>query len=318
VQQGEFDGDSLATRAIVITGTDSAYVPVVNGLLWSVKDYAAADSVEIGILDLGLSTDDLEHFKQRGLSVVAPDWDYDPAIFRAKPPLHFKGMTARPHLPKYFPGYDIYIWLDADTWVQDWNAIRTYIGSAERAEFVVTPECDRSYSPFYSGGHFAGWYERCLQFCFNDRFARQLSCFPIVNSGAFAAKVGAPHWQEWSRLLGEILKLKREAFFFSEQTALNAVIRATKVSTAFLPSTYNWICNRAMPMCSEDGKLLLEPNPPFQSLGVIHLTSNTKNGRWPLVDIAGKAHSRSLRFKGYDETQVGPDVILPINPAETF
>jgi hypothetical protein len=307
-------GAVLAAKAIVITGVDSAYVPLANGLLSSLKDGAAADSIEIGVLDLGLSTNHLEDFKQRGLNVVAPDWDYDPNIFRTKPSSHFKAMTARPHLPRHFPGYDIYMWLDADTWVQDWNTIRCYLASAERTSFAVAPECDRSYSPFYRNGHFSGWYERCLKYCFNDSFAHQLSYFPVINSGVFAAKASAPHWQEWSRVLGEILKLKREAFFFSEQTALNAVVRAAKVPTAFLPSTCNWMCNRAMPMCSEDGKLLLEPNPPFQPLGIIHLTADSKNGRWPVSDTGGKVHSRSLRFKGYDEVQVGPDVAWPPPP----
>jgi hypothetical protein len=52
---------------------DSAYDPIANGLLWSVKDGVAADSVEIGILDLGLSAGNLEVFKQRGFNVVALD-----------------------------------------------------------------------------------------------------------------------------------------------------------------------------------------------------------------------------------------------------
>ena len=57
---------------------------------------------------------------------------------------------------------------------------------------------------------------------------------------------------------------------------------------------------------------LCEPNPPFQRLGVIHLTSNTKNGTWPLATVKGETRTRSLRFGGHDPAQIGPDIVLPI------
>ncbi|MGH6976466.1 MAG: hypothetical protein ACREED_05505 [Stellaceae bacterium] len=31
--------------------------------------------------------------------------------------------AAFPFLRRYFPGYDVYLWLDGDTWVQDAEAI---------------------------------------------------------------------------------------------------------------------------------------------------------------------------------------------------
>ena len=110
----------------------------------------------------------------------------------------------------------------------------------------------------------------------------------------FAATADSPAWDGWSRTLGRIFATKREAFFFAEQTALNATIRQNGLKPAFLPSTCNWMCNRALPFCSEDGVELCEPNPPFQRLGVIHLTSNTKNGTWPLTTVKGGTRTRSL------------------------
>jgi len=213
-------------------------------------------------------------------------------------------MTARPQLPKWFPGYDIYVWIDADAWVQDWKAVRLYISSAQKLTFAITPETDRSYHPL----DIYQWQLRNCRLCFNEDFAQKLALFPVINSGVFAATADAPHWQEWSTVLGAALRLGREPLFYAEQTVLNAVIRMKNLPTAFLPATHNWACARAMPMCSEDGTILLEPDPPHELLGVVHLTAGTKNGRVQLKDVKGNTHSRSLRFKGYDNAHEGPHI----------
>ena len=85
-------------------------------------------------------------------------------------------------------------------------------------------------------------------------------------------------------------------------TTLNVVLRKAGFQTAFLPSTCNWMCNRALPQCSADGMVLLEPNPPFSRIGVIHMTSETKNGQKELMGTDGRLHIRSLRYDGHQST----------------
>jgi lipopolysaccharide biosynthesis glycosyltransferase len=295
-------------KAIVITGSNSHYAPLTDGLLASIEDSARADSVDMGILDVGLTAEQAETLRQRQINVVTPNWDYDLNYFRAAPPSFFKSMTARPHLPRYFPGYEIYVWIDADAWVQDWQAIRLYISTAQKFSFAITPECDRSYLPFLGSGSVYDWQLRNYQICFNNELAQKLAHFPVLNCGVFAARADAPHWQEWSEMLGEVLRVRREVLFYAEQTVLNAIIRAKNLPTSFLPATHNWACHRAMPMCSEDGILLLEPSPPFQPLGVVHLSASVKNGRYHVKDFAGHTHYRSLRFQGHDSAREIPDV----------
>ena len=299
-------------RTILITGCEERYVPLVAGLIGSVEDMARAHQVDIGLLDFGLSDETREAYTRRGIKLVTPEWDYDLKLFGTPPPNFFKAMTSRPHLRKHFPGYDRYLWMDADTWVQDWSAVELYLASAESFSFAITPEVDRSYMPNYSNDSVIGWRHGCFLRCFDANIANKLALYPTINSGVFAATANSPVWDSWSRTLGQIFATKREAFFFAEQTALNATIRQNGLRAAFLPSTCNWMCNRALPHCSEDGMELCEPNPPFQRLGVIHLTSNTKNGTWPLATVKGGTHMRSLRFGGHDKLRIGPDIVLPI------
>lgn len=296
----------------MITGCENRYEPLLAGLIGSIEGPARVHQIDIGLLDFGLSDECRSEYVRRGIAVVTPEWDFDPSLFGTPPADYFKAMTTRPHLRKYFPGYDCYMWMDADTWVQDWSGVQLYLTSAEAFGFAATPEVDRSYMPIYSSKMAViAWRRECFLRCFDENVANKLALYPTINSGAFAATADAPIWDIWSRILGQIFKAKHESFFFAEQTALNAAIRLNGLRTAFLPSTCNWMCNRALPMCSEDAVELKEPNPPFQRISVIHLTGNTKNGVWPLSTATGVTRTRSLRFRGHDDTQIGSDVALP-------
>jgi len=298
-------------KTIIITGCDDHYVPLVNGLIDSIEEPARANQLDIGFLDFGLSDDHRSEIGRRGILLTTPEWDFDPTLFTRQPDNHFKAMTSRPHLRKYFPGYDYYLWMDADTWVQDWSGVRLYLSSAETFGFAATPEVDRSYAAGYRGITVISWRRQCFARCFDVRVADKLALFPMINSGVFAGRADAPHWDLWSRILSEIFRAKREPYFFSEQTALNFVIRQAGIRTAFLPSICNWMCNRAMPVCSEDAVELYEPNPPFQRISIVHLTNIYKNGKVRLATTSGKVCFRSLRFGGYDDARIGPNVPLP-------
>ena len=50
-----------------------------------------------------------------------------------------------------------------------------------------------------------------------------------------------------------------------------------------------------MPRRSSDGKSLIEPHPPFEPLGIVHLAADTKRGFWSLFDPAGQTHHRTWK-----------------------
>ena len=89
------------------------------------------------------------------------------------PPDFLRAMTARPHLPSYFPDYDIYIWIDADCWVQDWRAVSMLGLAAKDYGFSVVAECDRSYFPSWDRGPFLEFNYDCLLRCFGEELAQK-------------------------------------------------------------------------------------------------------------------------------------------------
>jgi hypothetical protein len=287
----------MERKSIIVTAGDSGYWPYLSGLLNSIDKRRRATNTAVGILDVGLSSEQLNRLKLYGAVVVAPGWDYDISNFEKPPPSFYRAMTARPHLPSYFPGYDNYAWIDADCWVQDWRAVRTLISEAQRWGCSLVPEMDRSYGVFLgSGGPFSDWAHSCLVECCGEEVAGNLAPWPLINSGVFAAAHESPIWQAWSNRLGAVLARIRNAFFFAEQTALNVCIRGEGTAAALLPARYNWMCNRAFPLLSTDGKTFLEPNPPYEALGIVHMAAGTRSGIFPLYDESGKIHHRSLAF----------------------
>lgn len=256
------------------------------------------EGITAGVLGLGLSAEQRELLENKGIVVVEPGWDYDVKEFTEPAPQFFKSMTARPHLPRHFPGYDVYMWIDADAWVQDWSAVQAYIQYAQKYGFVVTPECDRSYLPFYAATSVLEFSFKCFVECVDKPSAQQLAQFPLINSGVFAARQDAPHWGKWSTGLGEVLAVRKKHSFLIEQTVLNVVIRTGDVKTIFLSSRYNWMCNRAMPVLAADGVTLLDPQAPFEPLGIIHMTANMKYEQPRLLDQNGVPQTKSLRYPG--------------------
>jgi hypothetical protein len=287
----------MTRKTILISAANRAYWPLLSGLLHSIDKRRRSAGVAVGVLDLGLAGDQIDRLRRYGANVVTPDWDYDVSGFAAKPPAVFKAMTARPFLPRYFGGYDLYVWIDADCWVQDWRAVKMLCGSAEDWGFSIVPEMDRSYTPFlHDGRTFFDWARSCFVKCFGEEAAASLAHYPLLNCGVFAAARETPIWPLWAKCLGEVLARLREAFFFAEQTALNACIRNDEAPAALLPARCNWMCSRSLPLVAADGNSLLEPYPPHEPLGIIHLAAETKNGIWPLVDEKGKPRPRPLTF----------------------
>src|SRR3546814_1053768 len=87
--------------------------------------------IDIGFFDLGLTAAQRDWVTPRVAKCVVPGWDLDvPETWRSGK-LHYRALTVRPFLPQHFPGYDVYIWIDADVWLQDGRGIELYNRSEE-------------------------------------------------------------------------------------------------------------------------------------------------------------------------------------------
>jgi hypothetical protein len=285
---------SRSSELIVVSAADSGYFPLLRDAVMSAR--ALNPDVPIGVLDLGLKPDEVAWLEEREMRVARPGWDIAfPG--RERMPDTFKAQVARPFLPRHFPGYEMYFWLDADAWLQEWRAVELYCTAAGTDRLAITLEIDRAYKRHYKRPKFLGftlaW--KCYRQGFGLRVADRLGRNPIANCGVFALHRTAPHWDEWGRLLERVLRRKR--FFFAEQTALNYAIFAEGLPVNFLPAYCNWAVGDAAPAFDPARGLFVEPYAPHEVIGVLHLAGREQKDKiFRLQRLDGGTVETSLRY----------------------
>jgi hypothetical protein len=288
------DGGGDARDLIIVSAADAGYFPLLLDAVSSVR--ALSPDVAIGILDLGLLADQRQWLEERVTRVVEPGWDVDfPGRDRA--PRAFQAQVARPFLPRHFPGYEMYFWLDADAWLQDWRVVELYRAAAGSDKIAIAPEIDRAYKRHYKRpkifGQTLAW--KNYREAFGWRAADRLGRNPMVNCGVFALHREAPHWDAWQRLIAQVLQ--RTRFFFAEQTALNYAIFAEHQPVNFLPAYCNWMVGDAAPAFDARRGLFVEPYAPHEVIGVMHLAgAEQKNHTFRLARLDGGTIETQLRY----------------------
>jgi hypothetical protein len=286
---------------IIVSGGDAKYFPLLHACLSSIRDKPEGRDVPLGVLDLGLNDEQRTWLTGIGAAVTKPGWDLD--LKRAQPlPEHYKALTARPFLPRHFPGHALYMWLDADAWVQDWSAIDLFCRGAADGSIAVVPEIDRSYRNFFHAWQeFHDVIHASYVEAFDTPTADEMVRHPLINSGAFALQPDSPTWDLWARLIGE--GLSRSDNFLTEQNALNIAIYRHGVNRHFLPVTCNWAAHHSTPCWDVERNCFVEPYLPYAKIGILHLTVWTK--QQPTVDVVriggpdnGKTRPMSLRYGG--------------------
>ena len=280
----------------------------MKGLVLSIRDKPQGAGVSISILDVGLNGEQRDWLADQGAVIVEPGWDFDmpPAM---NTPGHFRALLARPFLPRYFPGHDIYLHIDSDAWVQDWSAIDAYLGAAADGKLAITPQVDRSYNTIYKRPrpYRRTQNYRSFDWSYGWRIADRLGRNPILNCGVFALAADAPHWGLWETAIQKALDRRtlrsRKGwpnlyFKLIEQTAMNYVVFGDKAPSTFLPAWCNWFCALAAPRFDGNRRVLVEPHAPYQPIGVVHLAGEDfQNRQFELEGLYGPGIITRLRYE---------------------
>lgn len=290
----------MSERVIAITGGDAAYFEFIRDCICSLRATAVGRALDLGVLDCGLTGQQRAWCRAQGATLVEPGWDFD---FPGRAALGggYRALTARPFLPRYFPGYDLYFWIDADVWVQQDDAIALFLRGAREGALAVVPEIHRSMRHYHHAwGEFSAVCGAAYEANFGKEVAERLIRYPMINAGVFALAADAPHWTGWAEVMDDALQRSTE---FTDQLALNVLVYDHGYACAPLPSRCNWPVHHATPAWDEERGLFVEPALPYEPLGLIHLTIYTK--RLATLDVreisgarAGQVRPRSLRWPG--------------------
>jgi len=278
-------------RKVIVTAANSAFYALVTDAVASIRDKPEGRPIPMVIFDVGLTESEREALRGYDVGFVEPGWDYS---LQSPAPQWFKAMTARTRIPHWVPGYDLYLWLDSDAWVQRWDTIKLLFAAAQTHGFAVVAEADRAYPDAQAsdsqGSLISAMEGRLanLRNFFGDIRPQRYANQATLNCGVFAAKSDSPIWMLWPRLMATALASKRtHNFFFAEQTAMNVALLSGEVPFARLPAQHNWLLTGALPRVGADSQLV-HPDFPHEPLGIIHRAANTKFLHHRLRDLDGR------------------------------
>ena len=296
----------------IITLADSNYFELLQELINSIKSHDASKDVSICVLDAGLTNDQVNILKPKVHSIKKAQWDIEVPGFKVLKKEWLKSQVSRAFLPKYFPEFKKYLWIDCDAWVNSWSAIDLYFKACENGKLGIT----QSIGPGYRIMSKVKWligkiaiiksqnYKHAKASGIDDSIARKLAFAPHVNIGVFSLEKDSKCWNVWQKNLKKTLSKGR--IFGSEGLAINIAIYHDNVDVEFLPLKCNWITSHLLPKYDTEKNTFVEPFLPNEKIGIVHLAAGiwknnkdmrlNKNIKVELKTLAGKKIEKSLRF----------------------
>ena len=293
---------------VIISLADSNYYELLNDLVDSIRRFKESENTAICILDAGLSVEQKKQLSQKVEEIKSAEWDIDVPDFKVKGKEWLKSQVSRAFLPKYFPGFKKYLWIDADAWVNSWNAIELYFKGCKNNKLSIATSADRAYGRVLRAewvfGSFARVksqnYKHAKSSGFSEKIAREVALKPHLNIGVFALEANASHWKVWQKNLREALKSGK--IWGSEQIAMNITIYHDGLNVEILPAYCNWTLIQALKFDKEKNTLV-EPYLPNHQIGIVHFAGknndqirNNKNFISKVKATDGSFIEMKLRF----------------------
>lgn len=280
-------------KTIIITAGDSKVMPTLQGLIRSLEAFPERQDVEIGCLDVGQAAEDRAWLAAHSVVVAEPTTHLGVPIERLKP--YERAFVARPFLRDYFPGRDIYVWIDSDVWLQGWWVIDAYCQGALQTGMAIAHERERAY---VFQGWLLAWFAKHMVLGYGSLDGAWLLSRPHLNAGLFAMRSDSPHWALWVHHYKAAWD-RTGTFNPHDQFSINRLVHGglmsrPKVKTTILAPRYNWICDRGPPMWNDAEGALCEPYPPYRSIGAVHLAGPGKTTAYEIRRTGGGSFNALL------------------------
>ena len=285
----------------IVSLADANYFPLLEELINSIKRFKESENIAICILDAGLSDEQKEKLSNKVDEIKSAEWDIAVPQSKVKEKEWLKSQISRAFLPKYFPNYEKYLWIDCDAWVNDWNCIDLYFRACEDGKLGIT----QTIGPGYKVTSKVNWLLRKLAIIKSQNFkhavksgidynnSRKLAFAPHINIGVFSLEKNSKGWETWQNNLKKTLKSGN--IFGSEGLAINMSVYIDNLETEFLPLNCNWITSNLLPKYDEDQETFVEPFLPNYRIGIMHLAAGIwKDGKDMRIDKSVKIEIETL------------------------
>ena len=297
---------------VIVSLADSNYFELLNELIDSIKKFEQSKNVSICILDAGLTEDQKNKLSEKIDEIKIAEWDIEVSEYKVSGKEWLKSQVSRAFLPKYFPGYKKYLWIDCDAWVNDWQSVELYFKACENGKLGITQTMGPGYKIVskvkWIFGRLALIKSQNFKHAMNSKIgidkARKLAFAPHINIGVFSLEHDSSCWKSWQDNLA--ITLKSGKIFGSEGLAINMSVYVDDIETEFLPLNCNWIASNLLPKFDEEKQTFVEPYLPNYNIGIMHLAAGLwkddkdmrldKSVEIEIKTLENKTISKSLRF----------------------
>ena len=299
-------------KNVIVSLADANYFSLLEELVDSIQRFKESSSVAICILDAGLKKDQIDKLSKKVDEIKPAEWDIKVPDYKVKGKEWLKSQVSRAFLPKYFPNYQKYLWIDCDAWVNDWNSVELYFKACDDGKLGIT----QTIGPGYKITSKVNWLFGKLALIKSQNFkhavksnigyadARKLAFAPHINIGVFSLEKESKGWDIWQKNLSKTLKAGN--IFGSEGLAINMSVYIDDLDTEFLPLNCNWITSNLLPKYDENQQTFVEPYLPNYKIGIMHLAAGIwqggkdmrvdKNIKIELETLDKKRVLKSLRY----------------------
>ena len=296
----------------IVSLADSNYFELLNELIESIKRFEQSKNVSICVLDSGLTKEQHNELSKKVDEIKKAEWDIEVPNYKVKGKEWLKSQVSRAYLPKYFPNYEKYLWIDCDAWVNDWNSIDLYFKACNDGKLGIT----QTMGPGYRVMSKVKWIYGKLAIIKSQNFkhaiaskidinnARKLAFAPHINIGTFSLEKNSKCWEIWQKNLRKTLSAGN--IFGSEGLAINISVYIDEVNTEFLPLNCNWIASNLLPKYDEKNQTFVEPFLPNNKIGIMHLAAGiwkdnkdmrlNKSIKIEIKNLENGLLNKSLRF----------------------
>ncbi len=296
----------------IVSLADSNYFELLRELIESIKSFKESSEIAICILDAGLTADQKKFLTKEVDEIEKAEWDIEVSSNKIKDKEWLKSQVSRAFLPKYFPKYNKYLWIDSDAWVHDWSTVELYFKACENGKLGIT----QTMGPGYKIMSKVNWIFGKLALIKSQNFkhamssniglekARKIAFAPHINIGVFSLEKNSTCWKSWQDNLKKTLSSGK--IFGSEGLAINMSVYIDEVETEFLPLYCNWIASNLFPKYDDTNKAFVEPYLPNNKIGIMHLAAGIwdknkdmrldKNVKIKIKTLEDIYISKSLRY----------------------
>lgn len=291
-------------KNLIVSTADKNYETLLKELFTSQKNLSNYD---FAVLDCGMSEITKAFFRENNVQVKIPKWEVELPPLKIRGRDYLKSSFSKFYMQEYFPGYENYIWLDSDTWINCKKTFEMYLLGANEKGFAICPQIDRA-SPrlinikwlFNFPIKINSINYKNISRSVSRKLGKKYAGYFTLNGGCFSYNSKFKDIE----IIRKNLKIasKKGRIFGTDQVALALSMFEDSLEFELLPSYCNWICEHHLPKFCENKQLFVEPYVPHHNIAVIHLAGldserQSSDIKHEITTLSGKEIKKSLRYQ---------------------